>query len=478
MTKNHTRQAITHEERFKLQQYKENNKAATQEQCAEWFFKTYGKKISQSTVSDSLNSRRHRATPITEVRNPARSRDGKPKWSRLETPLYERARFEIEHGNPVTKPMLARWATEMFPTIYSDVRPVPSFSIGMMARFADRNGIVTTSSKEKHTSSPPSSMGMLSTFQSPQDYQKPSIKQEPYYGNSAINPHAPGSETNFILSNPKPMGIQGGTPVVPTAQFPISKDHSYENPSHHYSGTQITSSYAYPPGFNSPNNVSRNMNLSTPNNPVTASDSIMNRPMVPVLPSCQAGAVPSASYYKTEPGQTIRTPSGQISPISPMTSEPYQQNSRRVMSNSEKQYTSGFSSNELQYSQQLPRQINQASGQSFQSTALPSNDHQEMIPAQIPDNSHNQVYIRYDQNYHYMQYPQQQQTFQSQYPYNNVMPGSTQVNQHTTPTTEQMRRSHSNSPITVSNGFLPLQSSSGSYLSRSTSNVHQNRHNK
>lgn len=207
MTKQHTRQSITHEERYQLQQYKERNKSATQEQCAEWFNKTYGKKISQSTVSDSLNSRRHRTNLINEIRNPSRSRDGKPKWPKLETPLYERANYELKNGRPVTKPLLAKWATELFPTLYPEITAVPSFSIGMMSRFADRNGIVTTPSKDKTSSlSGSSSSSSISRRRLP-SANSPTI---------SISPISSTSST--------PASTTPTTPIHPPSSFSDNKD--------------------------------------------------------------------------------------------------------------------------------------------------------------------------------------------------------------------------------------------------------------
>lgn len=154
MSKHNTRQSITHEERYQLQQYKQRNQNKTQEECAQWFLHTFGKKISQSTISDSLNPRR--TTSIADKRNPARSREGKPKWKEIETPLYEKAMSEQKRGTQITKPLLAQWAAELFPKYYPN-EPVPAISIGMMSRFAERNSIETVSIKKKKGTSSSSS---------------------------------------------------------------------------------------------------------------------------------------------------------------------------------------------------------------------------------------------------------------------------------------------------------------------------------
>lgn len=463
MSKNHTRQAITHEERYQLQQYKESHKSATQEQCAEWFFKTYGKKISQSTVSDSLNSRRHRATPITDVRNPARSRDGKPKWPKLETPLYERARFEIEHGRPVTKPSLAKWATEMFPIIYPDVQPVPSFSIGMMARFADRNGILTTSSKEKHPGSTSANMGMPSVLQSTQNFHQSHVKEHKYGNQVANSPELqlfrPGA--SFIVSDSKSMDFQGGASMTPLGQFPVNKDHGYDKSiQNQYPTSQISPQYAYPPVCSSSNALSHGISISASGNTVTVTNSdMMSGSMVPVLPNAQAAAV-SSTFFKSESVQTATT--SPISPIAPGTYQSYP----------------GIPNSDLQYSQQLPQQFTHISNQNLQSAGIPGNETQVFMPAQFSDNSQSPVYVSYDQNYPYMQYPQQQQPFPIQYSYRDMIPVSSHVRQSSDLSGEQIQLLSTNPSINISDGIFQLQPVPNTHLQRSSSKHHKHRHRK
>lgn len=355
MMKGHTRQAITHEERFQLQKYKENNKAATQEQCAEWFFKTYGKKISQSTVSDSLNSRRHKSTPITDIRNPTRSRDGKPKWPKLETPLYERARFELENGRPVTKPMLAKWATEMFSVIYPEVQPVPSFSIGMMARFADRNGIFTTPSKEKHSVSPPASMDLSSMYQSPQKFQHPGGSAVPCSHVSQI----PHSGSGYVFANVNSMEFQGGASMIPINQLPMNENACYDSTSNNpYASMNVSPQYMYPPGYDPNSSLQSNIGVPVP------------------------GGSTNVAHH-----------------------------------------------NGLIYGQKIPQ------------SAVPTLNHPS---SQMTPGPANPVYVQYDQNFRYMQCPQDQ-PFPGQYAYNEAVPFSSSVHHQSAQANVQPQRPHSSS---------------------------------
>lgn len=164
--------------------------------------------------------------------------------------------------------------------------------------------------------------------------------------------------------------------------------------------------------------------------------------------------------FKSESVQTATT--SPISPIAPGTYQSYP----------------GIPNSDLQYSQQLPQQFTHISNQNLQSAGIPGNETQVFMPAQFSDNSQSPVYVSYDQNYPYMQYPQQQQPFPIQYSYRDMIPVSSHVRQSSDLSGEQIQLLSTNPSINISDGIFQLQPVPNTHLQRSSSKHHKHRHRK
>lgn len=136
-----SRQALSFQEKDALRLFKAQNPNVTQQTCQKWFLETFGKRITQSTISEILaynNPRR--------VRNPNRQRESSFKYPDLDPLLYRRAVEIQENGGVLTYPLLQHLAYELWPSIYNC--PPANISVGMMQRFAARNNLSVTSSRD------------------------------------------------------------------------------------------------------------------------------------------------------------------------------------------------------------------------------------------------------------------------------------------------------------------------------------------
>lgn len=135
-----SRQALSFQEKDSLRLYKSQNPSVTQQVCQKWFLQTFGKKITQSTISEILASTKPR-----RVRNPTRQRESSFKYPELDPALYKRALEVQKSGKVLTYPLLQQLAYQVWPTVYQT--DPQTLSVGMMQRFATRNNLVVSSSK-------------------------------------------------------------------------------------------------------------------------------------------------------------------------------------------------------------------------------------------------------------------------------------------------------------------------------------------
>lgn len=149
-----SRQALTFQEKDAVREFKLMNPKATQHQCRIWFYKTFNKKITQSTISEILSkgsssdSQNGNKNTVV-VRNPRRQRKTSSKYAELDTPLYMTAVKLQNSGSELTYPLLQQLATQLWPSVYGDSIPPPNISVGMMQRFADRNNLTISRMRNK-----------------------------------------------------------------------------------------------------------------------------------------------------------------------------------------------------------------------------------------------------------------------------------------------------------------------------------------
>lgn len=135
-----SRQALSFQEKEALRTFKKGNPEATQQVCQNWFLSMYGKKVTQSTISEILASNKPR-----KVRNPLRHRESTSKYPKLDPLLYAQAVKVQESGKFLTYPLLQQLAYKLWPQVY-DSEP-PNVSVGMMQRFAARNNLTVSPSR-------------------------------------------------------------------------------------------------------------------------------------------------------------------------------------------------------------------------------------------------------------------------------------------------------------------------------------------
>lgn len=137
-----SRQALSFQEKDALRQYKLSNPTATQRACQDWFYSQFSKRITQSTISEILASKKPR-----KVKNPNRQRDSSPIYPELEPVLYEKSILFQQNGNRLTYPILQQLAYDAWDYVYGLERDRPNISVGMMQRFAIRNDFEVYSSR-------------------------------------------------------------------------------------------------------------------------------------------------------------------------------------------------------------------------------------------------------------------------------------------------------------------------------------------
>ena len=110
----------------------------SQKACIAWFIATYGHKLSQSTISESLsNQYKHLDSVNPSSLDSQRNRTA--RWIDLERCLYEwQLRIEYQ-GGLTTGDILCEKAREIWRSLpqYKDL-PEPSFSIGWLDQFKKR----------------------------------------------------------------------------------------------------------------------------------------------------------------------------------------------------------------------------------------------------------------------------------------------------------------------------------------------------
>lgn len=182
-----SRQALSFQEKDALRLFKAQNPNVTQQTCQKWFLETFGKRITQSTISEILayNSPRR-------VRNPNRQRESSFKYPELDPPLYRRAVEVQENGGVLTYPLLQHLAYEVWPSIYNC--PPANISVGMMQRFATRNNLSVSSSRGSGgrrssdvSNSPGSSYGNMS--RTPSDTTTRASSSTPIQQHITSSPH-------------------------------------------------------------------------------------------------------------------------------------------------------------------------------------------------------------------------------------------------------------------------------------------------
>lgn len=253
------RQALTFQEKDSVRAYKQHHPEATQHQCRLWFFKTYNKKITQSTISEILSkaptTSRHYLNKNNKksvvVRNPARQRKTSSKYSELDTPLYMTAIKLQESGTKLTFPLLQQLAVKLWPIVYGPQIPPPHISVGMMQRFADRNDLKI--SRMRNTSKANKTKTNQIKFEQEEEEQKP---QPPTmsYPMTPMTPMTPVvSQPELLLQQQVPAHIAANTfnplqqPQYQLGQYVYSENvPGYSLSSSTQSTNQQRSSVEYP----------------------------------------------------------------------------------------------------------------------------------------------------------------------------------------------------------------------------------------
>ncbi|KAF1954443.1 CenpB-DNA-bind-domain-containing protein, partial [Byssothecium circinans] len=134
-----TRSAISDAERRSLRQFYSSQKPRpTQKAMRSWFEGKYGRKPSQSTVSESLSDRyKHLDDSPLPSRAVYRTRFG--KWPLLEQVLFSWQQQLQAQGSLVSGDLLAEKAREVWALLpeYAST-PQPEFSQGWLSRFKSR----------------------------------------------------------------------------------------------------------------------------------------------------------------------------------------------------------------------------------------------------------------------------------------------------------------------------------------------------
>ena len=134
------RQQILIEERRALRAWvRSQYPRPSQKACIEWFDSQFHRRITQSTVSESLSSRFDSLDNTTATFR-ARARTG--QWPDLEKVLYLWQQQIEERGGITSGELLRQKALQIWQQLpqYSD-RPPPEFSIGWVGNFKKRHNI-------------------------------------------------------------------------------------------------------------------------------------------------------------------------------------------------------------------------------------------------------------------------------------------------------------------------------------------------
>lgn len=110
----------------------------TQKACIEWFTQTYGHKLSQSTVSDSLSDQYKHLDTYTKP-DLVHKRARPPHWEDLEKCLFEWQLQIQQRGGSTSGELLCEKARDIWKSLpqYKDF-PEPSFSHGWLCNFKKR----------------------------------------------------------------------------------------------------------------------------------------------------------------------------------------------------------------------------------------------------------------------------------------------------------------------------------------------------
>lgn len=134
--------SISRDERRELRRYRQSRKHLTQNALIVWFHDRFGRRINQSTVSDSLSDKYKYLDDITSGSGDlSRRRERKPQWEDLDRALL--AWVEASQSSVIiTDEVLKEKARRFFPAIpkYAGMS-IPAFSNGWIGGFKKRHSI-------------------------------------------------------------------------------------------------------------------------------------------------------------------------------------------------------------------------------------------------------------------------------------------------------------------------------------------------
>lgn len=134
------RLSLTNAQKKALRQwYRSQSTKPTHQACIKWFEAQYGRKISQSTVSDCLNNKYKYLDTSNDIES---RRQRVAKWPILETILFEYQKLLESQGHATTGDILIERARHIWHQVpeYREL-PEPHFSQGWLTRFKQRHGI-------------------------------------------------------------------------------------------------------------------------------------------------------------------------------------------------------------------------------------------------------------------------------------------------------------------------------------------------